>query len=102
MIMVQPSGRGGGRIRINVEKAGGGRAGPAGIKGRMAHIHEAPAGQNGGVAIPLAKKGDNEWAVPPGAKLSDEQFKAFKAGNLYVNVHNDSNKAGEIRGQFKP
>jgi hypothetical protein len=68
----------------------------------MAHIHEAPAGKNGGVAIPLEKKGDSEWAVPAGAKLTDDQYKAFKAGSLYVNVHSDANKGGEIRGQMKP
>ena len=28
--------------------------------------------------------------VPAGAKLNDAQFKAFKAGNLYVNVHGDA------------
>jgi len=39
---------------------------------------------------------------PAGAKLTDDQYKAFKAGNLYVNVHSDANKSGEIRGQLKP
>jgi hypothetical protein len=99
---VQTSASGSGTITINDDKSVSGSVTTTGIKGTMAHIHEAPAGQNGGVAIPLAKKGDNEWAVPAGAKLSDDQYKAFKAGNLYVNVHSDANKAGEIRGQLKP
>jgi hypothetical protein len=99
---VQTSASGSGTITINDDKTVSGSVTTTGVKGTMAHIHEAPAGQNGGVAIPLAKKGDNEWAVPAGAKLSDDQFKAFKAGNLYVNVHSDANKAGEIRGQLKP
>jgi hypothetical protein len=68
----------------------------------MAHIHEGAPGSNGGVAIPLEKKSDNEWAVPAGATLTDAQFKSYKAGNLYVNVHSDANKGGEIRGQLMP
>jgi len=27
---------------------------------------------------------------------------AFKAGNLYVNVHTARNKGGEVRGQLQP
>jgi hypothetical protein len=67
-----------------------------------AHIHQAPAGKNGPVAVPLEKKSDNEFVVPAGAKLTDEQYRAFKAGDLYVNVHSDAHKGGEIRGQLKP
>ncbi len=99
---VKTSAAGAGTITINDDKSVSGSVTTTGIKGTMAHIHEAPAGQNGGVAIPLTKKGDNEWAVPDGAKLSDAQFASFKAGNLYVNVHSDANKGGEIRGQLKP
>jgi CHRD domain len=40
--------------------------------------------------------------IAAGAKLNDDQMKAFKAGELYVNVHSDANKGGEIRGQLKP
>jgi hypothetical protein len=68
----------------------------------MAHIHEAPAGKNGPVIIPLEKKGDNEWAVPANAKLTDAQYKAYMAGDLYVNVHSDAHKGGEIRAQIEP
>jgi hypothetical protein len=72
------------------------------IAGTAAHIHLAAAGQNGPVAVPLTKSGDNGWAVPAGAKLTDAQFAAFKAGNLYVNVHSEKNKGGEIRCQITP
>jgi hypothetical protein len=99
---VQTSATGAGTITVNDDKSVSGSVTTKGVKGTMAHIHEAAPGQNGGVAIPLTKKGDNEWAVPDGAKLNDEQYKAFKAGNLYVNVHSDANKGGEIRGQLKP
>lgn len=72
-----------------------------GIKGIAAHIHEGAAGKTGGVAIPLTPKGDNQWVVAAGAKLTSAQMDALKAGNLYVNVHSDAHKDGEIRGQLK-
>ena len=99
---VQTSASGKGTITVNDDKSVSGSVTTKGIKATMAHIHEAAPGQNGGVAIPLTKKGDDEWTVPPGAKLTDEQYQAYKAGNLYVNVHSEAHKAGEIRGQLKP
>ena len=71
------------------------------LNATAAHIHMAPAGQNGPVIIPLAKNGDT-YTVPPGAKLTDAQFASFQAGNLYVNAHTAANPGGEIRGQLKP
>ncbi|MBI3529124.1 MAG: CHRD domain-containing protein [Betaproteobacteria bacterium] len=99
---VQTSASGSGSITVGEDKSVSGSVTTKGVNGTMAHIHEAAPGQNGGVAVPLIKKGDNEWVVPAGAKLTDDQYKAFKAGNLYVNVHSDANKGGEIRGQLKP
>jgi hypothetical protein len=99
---VQTTASGGGTITVNDDKSVSGSVTTKGIKATAAHIHEAAAGSNGPVAIPLEKKSDNEFAVPAGAKLSDAQYKALKAGNLYVNVHSDAHKGGEIRGQLKP
>jgi hypothetical protein len=62
----------------------------------------AAAGKNGPVIVPLAKSGEGTWSVPAGAKLTDAQYEAYKAGELYVNVHSAENKGGEIRGQLKP
>ncbi len=66
-----------------------------------AHIHEGASGKNGPDIITLKKTSDNEWSVPDDAKLTDAQYDAFKAGHLYVNVHSDAHKSGEIRGQLK-
>jgi hypothetical protein len=66
----------------------------------MAHIHQGARGQNGPVNIPLTKSGDT-CATPAGAKLTDAQMHAFKAGNLYVNVHTARNKGGEVRAQLQ-
>jgi hypothetical protein len=74
----------------------------SGLEGTMAHIHSGAAGENGPVIVPLAKGADGSWTVPAGAKLTDEQMKRFKAGGLYVNVHSDAHKGGEIRAQLLP
>ena len=89
-------------IAISGDGAVAGNVKTTGIAATMAHIHIAPAGQNGPVIVPLAKAGDNEWTVPSGAKLTPAQLAAYKAGSLYVNVHSDAHKGGEIRAQLKP
>lgn len=88
----------------------------------MAHIHLAPAGENGGVVV---------WLYPPdgpppqliegrfngvlaeatfteadlvgslaGASL-DDLLEAMREGGAYVNVHTEQNPGGEIRGQIQ-
>ena len=89
-IMVAPDGSVSGTITTN------------GIEGTMAHIHEAPMGQNGPVIVPFIKTSDNVWSAPAGAKLTDAQLQSLKSGNLYLNVHSATNKPGEIRAQLKP
>jgi CHRD domain len=99
---VQTQASGNGTITVNDDMSVSGSVTTTGIKATAAHIHEAAAGKNGPVIVPLEKKSDNEFVVPAGAKLSDAQYKALKAGNLYVNVHSDAHKGGEIRAQLKP
>ena len=91
-----------GTITIKDDKTVTGSVTTKDVVGVAAHIHLAPVGKNGPPVITLTKKSDNEWSVPEGSKLSDEQYAAWKAGNLYVNVHSAANKSGEIRGQLKP
>lgn len=94
--------KGSGTITINDDKTVSGSITYSGLTPTAAHIHEAPAGKNGGVIIPLTKSGEYGFAVPAGAKLTDAQYEAFKKGDLYVNVHTAANPGGEIRGQLKP
>jgi hypothetical protein len=100
--VVTTSASGSGTITVGDDMSISGSVTTTGVAGTAAHIHLAAAGQNGPVAVPLTKSGDNGWAVPAGTKLTDAQFAAFKAGNLYVNVHSESNKGGEIRCQITP
>ena len=74
----------------------------SGVMATAAHIHMAAAGQNGPVVVPLVKRSDTVWDVPGATTLNDDQWRAYWAGQLYVNVHSDANKGGELRGQLKP
>jgi hypothetical protein len=76
------------------------------------HIHQAPSGNptaNGPVIIGLVlASGGGVATVPAGAVLTDAQYAALLAGELYFNVHSSNNlcppaltcAAGEIRGQI--
>jgi len=99
---VTTTAKGSGTITISADKSVSGSVTTTGMPGTMAHIHEGAAGKNGPVVIPLSKSGDGVWSVPAGAKLTDEQYKSFEAGDLYVNVHSAAHQGGEIRAQLKP
>jgi len=98
---VKTNATGTGTITVGADKSVGGKITTTGVDGTAAHIHDGAPGKNGPVIIPLTKSG-NDWSVPAGAKLTDEQYKAFQAGNLYVNVHSAQNKGGEIRANLSP
>jgi hypothetical protein len=87
----------------------------------QAHIHLAPAGQNGGVVAWLYPDGPPAQPIPGrtdgilatgvitgndlvGAFVDeplDTLIDAFVAGNTYVNVHTENYPPGEIRGQIR-
>jgi hypothetical protein len=86
----------------------------------MAHIHIAPAGKDGPVAVWLypshppavAKNGEFTGVLARGAitaadlrgplegKTIADLVDDIKAGNAYVNVHTKAHPGGEIRGQI--
>jgi hypothetical protein len=91
-----------GTISVGADLSISGSVSTTGVEGTMAHIHKAPAGQNGPVVVPMVKTADNIWSIPAGAKLTEAQFQDLKDGNLYINVHSAAHKGGEVRGQLKP
>ena len=71
-----------------------------GLTPTEAHIHQGAVGVPGGVIIPLTLIGTDTAVVPAGTMLTDAQYTAFLAGELYFNVHTLANLSGEIRGQI--
>lgn len=70
-----------------------GLTGPA----TMAHFHgPAEAGKNAAVVIPFK---DAASGAEGSATLTDAQAADLMAGKMYINVHTEANKGGEIRGQ---
>ena len=88
---------------------------------RMAHIHLAPKGQNGGVVAwlypegppPVLIEGRFQGVLAEGTITEedltgsltgasfDDFVQAIRDGNTYVNVHTNQYPGGEIRGQIK-
>jgi hypothetical protein len=88
----------------------------------MAHIHCAPAGANGPIAVWLAGNPgvdrawdvDGKWIdnaiftdedIVPGTGCGDnlaELIETLRNGGAYVNVHTRANPGGEVRGQIRP
>ena len=70
----------------------------------LSHIHEAPAGSNGGVEFPLFTGGpppfDEDNPVSGTLNPTLIQVAALLAGDFYVNVHTTTHPGGEIRGQI--
>jgi hypothetical protein len=98
---VNTQGSGSGSFRVGSDGSLSGSVTTKGVQGTMAHIHQGAKGANGPVIVPLAKSGDT-YSVPAGRKLTEAQMQALKAGNLYVNVHSDRYKGGEVRAQLQP
>ena len=87
----------------------------------MAHIHNAPAGDNGGVVVwlypaappPQLIEGSFNGVLAEGTiteddfvgtlagQSMDDLLELMRSGNTYVNVHTTQNPAGEVRGQIQ-
>lgn len=97
---VDTSASGSGTVTVNPDHTVSADITVTGMEATAAHIHEAAAGKNGKVIVPLTKEGDNHFVAPPGAKLTDEQYEAYKRGDLYVNAHSKQHPGGEVRAQL--
>jgi hypothetical protein len=98
---VKSAGSAAGSITIGDDGSVSGSVTATGFTPTAAHIHMAAAGKNGPVIVPFTKDGD-KFGPAAGAKLTPEQMTAYKAGDLYVNVHSAANPGGEVRAQLKP
>ena len=90
-----------GSIMIAADGAVSGSITVTGMAPTMGHIHQGAPGINGPVIVPFVQNG-NVFTAPIGAKLTETQLAAYRAGNLYVNVHSAAHPGGEIRAQLKP
>ena len=93
---------GSGTVTVGPDSAGDGEDHRVGHdRDRRAHP-PGRRGRNGPVIVPFTKTGDNTFEAAAGAKMTAEQFAAYKAGNTYVNVHSAAHPGGEVRAQLKP
>jgi hypothetical protein len=68
------------------------------VPATAAHIHQAPAGFNGGVIVNLGVPGSPIVGASP---VTAGEALAIQAGGTYVNVHSAAFPGGEIRGQVR-
>ena len=92
---------GSGTITVNADRTVVARVSVTGMTATAAHIHTGAPGANGPVAVGLTKSNDNTFVAADGARMTEEQYAAYKAGNTYVNVHSARNPGGEVRAQLK-
>ena len=98
---VKSNGRAEGDVTVKPDGSVSGSIKVTGFTPTAAHIHQAAPNAYGPVIVPMVKQGDDTFVFPPNAKMTPEQYQAFKAGNTFVNVHSKENAQGEVRAQLK-
>ena len=63
-----------------------------------AHIHNGPPAQPGPVIHTLEVSQSTDGSVSGTLSLSDEQVEALSNNEFYIQIHSESNPAGELRG----
>lgn len=65
-----------------------------------AHIHQAAAGENGSIAVPLTADSADSGLWETNTTLTSAQQQALLHGEMYFNVHSSTFTQGELRGQI--
>lgn len=71
-----------------------------GIAGTAAAIHQGALGVNGPAVVSLTETSGGSGIWTTRATLSDAQYNALQAGNMYFNISSAAFPNGEIRGQI--
>jgi hypothetical protein len=68
------------------------------------HVHRGERMENGPFQFALGVKVRDSGSLRFRGEytLSEEQLQALKSGGLYVDVHTQQNRTGELRGVFQP
>ncbi|NEQ35764.1 MAG: CHRD domain-containing protein [Okeania sp. SIO3I5] len=66
------------------------------------HVHQAPAGQNGGIVrnLNVLEIDDNSGTFNGAFTLTNAETEAAETDGLYINLHTENNQSGELRGQI--
>jgi len=67
-----------------------------------AHIHQGGPNDNGPILYSLNVDGTVAGSIRGTFDLTDAQVKALEAGDLYVQIHSELHKPGEMRAQLEP
>ncbi|MFZ5470214.1 MAG: CHRD domain-containing protein [Myxococcota bacterium] len=72
------------------------------VEGSAAHLHQAPVGKSGPIAVNVAVTSVNRRSgtLRVVAELTDEQVTAFRDGGMYLDVHSAQDPQGELRVQL--
>jgi hypothetical protein len=65
-----------------------------------AHFHLGTPKDNGAIVIPLFGAKDNQSPFKGSVQLTVDQLKHLTAGKLYLQIHTDAHRGGEVRGQL--
>jgi hypothetical protein len=87
----------------------------SGMSSTAAYLYVGGAGETGPVVMALVRAGSDGpvglesapvssagWSTPRSARFTEEQYRAYLSGQVYLNVHSERYPEGELRAQLRP